>query len=176
MLNTLQANAVAAAGNTADMDATEDQLSFSSWEFDDDDENILPVDEAAVPTLPILPLIPFVECCSPYRPTTQGILARVRKCVSDLDLVMKDKRTTTTSLPPPPPANPVAAAPAQAATHKGLISRMQGIRRMPEEEEKTMDTGRRTAPRVTRHILPPRARHPASQGGYGCYGRSIILQ
>ncbi len=29
------------------LDATEDQLSFSSWEFDDDDEDIHPADEAA---------------------------------------------------------------------------------------------------------------------------------
>ncbi len=28
------------------LDATEDQFSFSSWEFDDDDEDILPADEA----------------------------------------------------------------------------------------------------------------------------------
>ncbi len=58
--NILQANAVAAAvaeaiGEIApDMDATEDQFSFSSWEFDEDaDEDILPTDEATSQLYPL---------------------------------------------------------------------------------------------------------------------------
>ncbi len=55
----------------------------------------------------------------------------------------QEKRTTT-SLPP------------RAATHKGLVAQMQGIRRMPEagdkkkEEEVVDNTRRRTAPRVAK--------------------------
>ncbi len=49
MLDILQSN--------ADMEATEDQFSFSSWEFDDDDEDILPADEDPIPSRPSLPLI-----------------------------------------------------------------------------------------------------------------------
>ncbi len=148
-------------GPTAeDLDATDDQFSFSSsiWEYDDDDveydgekaASSFATHEEPAPTLPSLPLTTAdTSSSSTQRPAiAEDILTRLRKCSSHLDAALKEERTTSILAP----AKPAAA---QAATHKGLAARMQDIRRMlkGEDEEDTRDL---TVPRPakrTRFLL-----------------------
>ncbi len=151
-------------GPTAeDLDATDDQFSFSSsiWEYDDDGveydgekaASSFATHEEPAPTLPSLPLTTAdTSSSSTQRPAVaENILTRLRKCSSHLDAALKEERTTSLLTPTKP-----AAAAAQAATHKGLVARMQDIRRMLKGEEDEEDTRELTVPRPakrTRFLL-----------------------